>query len=63
MTPEHIEFYQVDKEQAGKITLKPAQRRRHAIFIRFGMISLRQTSASKEIFDLADTNDVFAILL
>src|SRR5258707_487782 len=63
MAPEHIEFDQVDKKQAGKIPVQPVQRRLHAFLVSLCVIARGQTPASEEVLNFADANHVLASLL
>src|SRR5712692_4602412 len=52
MAPQHIKFYQVDKEQSAKVLLEPTQGRGHTIAVGLGMVSLCEPASCKEVFDL-----------
>src|SRR2546423_15619330 len=59
MSPEHIEFDQIHKEQSCKITLQPVQRSSHSILVRLRVITCGQTSPGEEIFNFADADHIF----
>src|SRR5579884_2697649 len=60
MAPEHIEFYQINEEQAGEVSLQPAQRCGHALAIRACMLALCQAASGKNSVELAEADHVLA---
>ena len=60
MSPQHIKFYQIDKEQASKIMFKPTQCCCHTVTIGFGMVALGQPTSGEEVFNFPDADDIFA---
>ena len=63
MAPQHIEFHQIDEEQTCKVSFKPAQCGCHPVAVRFRMVALGQPASCEEVFNFADANDIFAVLL
>src|SRR6266699_4663021 len=63
MAPQHIEFYQIHKEQTCKVSFKPVQRDCHPVAVRFCMVALGQTASCKKVFNLADADAIFAVFL
>ena len=63
MTPQHIEFNQVDEQQPLEVAGEIAQRSSHAVPVRLGMIALRQPASGEEVFDLANADHILAVLL
>src|SRR5438128_8947282 len=62
VAPQHIKFYQVDKEQPFKVTFQPVKRSIHALAIGFSMVALRQATPRKKVLDLAKPDDFLAVI-